>query len=81
MRAGDFGEVCAAQGGTFDGTGLCSAAAGQIWDPYSGIRSNAGGVVRSTFIPFNNIATYISPGSPYLPSNLQPAPGVAGQSD
>ncbi len=36
MRAGDFGEVCAAQGGTFDSTGLCSVAAGQIWDPYSG---------------------------------------------
>ena len=36
MRAGDFGELCAAQGGTFDGTGRCSAAAGQIWDPYSG---------------------------------------------
>ena len=36
MRAGDFGELCAAQGGTFDGTGRCSADAGQIWDPYSG---------------------------------------------
>ena len=79
MRAGDFGEVCAAQGGTFDNTGLCSVAAGQIWDPYSGtFDSGAGGAVRSTFIPFNNIATYISPGSPNLPANLQPAPGVPG---
>ena len=34
--------------------------------------------MRSTFIPFNNIATYISPGSPNLPANLQPAPGVPG---
>jgi Carboxypeptidase regulatory-like domain/TonB dependent receptor len=79
MRAGDFGEVCAAQGGTFDSTGLCSAAAGQIWDPYSGTYDpNAGGAVRSRFIPFNNIANYISPGNPKLPANLQPAPGVAG---
>jgi outer membrane receptor protein involved in Fe transport len=79
MRAGDFGEVCTAQGGTFDGTGLCDVAAGQIWDPYSGtFDSAAGGAVRSTFIPFNNVATYISPGSPNLPANLQPAPGVPG---
>lgn len=79
MRTGDFGEVCAAQGGTFDNTGLCSVAAGQIWDPYSGtFDSNAGGAVRSTFIPFNNIANYVSAGSPNLPSNLEPAPGVAG---
>ena len=36
MRTGDFGEVCAAQGGEFDTNGLCSVAAGQIWDPYTG---------------------------------------------
>jgi hypothetical protein len=79
MRAGDFGEVCTANGGSFDSNGLCSAAAGQIWDPYSGTYdSNAGGAVRSRFIPFNNVANYISPGSPNLPANLQPAPGVAG---
>ncbi len=79
MRTGDFSEVCSAQGGTFDGSGLCSVAAGQIWDPYSGtFDSGSGGAVRSTFIPFNNIATYISPGSPNLPANLQPAPGVPG---
>jgi outer membrane receptor protein involved in Fe transport len=79
MRAGDFGEVCAAQGGDFDTNGRCSVDAGQIWDPYSGTYdSNVGGAVRSTFIPFNNLATYISQGSPNLPANLQPAPGVAG---
>ncbi len=79
MRAGDFGEVCAAQEGDFDTNGRCSVDAGQIWDPYSGtFDENAGGAVRSTFIPFNNLATYISPGSPNLPANLQPAPGVAG---
>src|SRR5439155_3957153 len=35
MKAGDFGELCATQGGNFDTNGLCSVAAGQIWDPYS----------------------------------------------
>jgi Carboxypeptidase regulatory-like domain/TonB dependent receptor/TonB-dependent Receptor Plug Domain len=79
MRAGNFGEVCTTQGGTFDSSGLCSVAAGQIWDPYSGMfDSTAGGIVRTTFIPFNNIATYVSPGNPTLPANLQPAPGVHG---
>ena len=63
MRAGDFGEVCATQGGTFDSTGLCSVAAGQIWDPYSAtFDSSVNGIVRSTFIPFDNLATYTSPG-------------------
>ena len=63
MKTGNFGEVCGAQGGTFDNTGLCSVAAGQIWDPYSGVLDpNAGGIVRSTFIPFNNLTTYMSPG-------------------
>jgi Carboxypeptidase regulatory-like domain len=79
MRAGDFGEVCAQQGGSFDNTGLCSVPAGQIWDPYSGtFNSSEGGVDRTGFIPFNNIAQYISPGSPNLPANLEPASGVAG---
>jgi outer membrane receptor protein involved in Fe transport len=78
MRAGDFSEVCAAQGGTFDNNGLCDVAAGQIWDPYSGtFDAGSGGAVRSAFIPFNNIAAYTSPGSPNLPANLQP-PNVAG---
>ena len=62
MRTGDFGELCAAQGGTFDGAGRCGADAGQIWDPYSGTFN--GTITRSTFIPFNNIATYASPGGP-----------------
>jgi hypothetical protein len=61
---------------------------GQIWDPYSGAHSDsAGGVVRNTFIPFNNIATYISPGCvpAFLPAGhtcppatSEPTPGVAG---
>ena len=79
MRTGDFSEVCSQQGGTFDSTGLCSVQAGQIWDPYSGTYdSSVGGAVRSTFIPYNNIGTYISPGNPNLPANLEPTPGLPG---
>jgi hypothetical protein len=65
MRAGDFGELCAANGGTFNGSGQCSTNAGQIWDPWSGVfNNNAGGILRSTFIPNNNLALYASPGGP-----------------
>jgi hypothetical protein len=66
-RQGDFGELCAHSGGTFDSAGRCSADAGQIWDPYSGAYSAVqGGAVRSAYIPFNNMATYMSPGNPKL---------------
>jgi len=78
MRMGDFSELCAAQGGSFDNTGMCSVAAGQIWDPYSGTYdASVGGASRSVFIPYNKINLYTSPGSPKLPSNLEPLP-VAG---
>ena len=72
MRTGDFGEVCGAQGGTFDNTGMCSVAAGQIWDPYSGTYDpSSGGILRSTFIPYNNLAAYTSPGpASQSPGNL-----------
>jgi hypothetical protein len=73
-RAGDFGELCTYAGGTFDSNGECNApnGAGQIWDPYSGVyNANAGGAIRSAFIPFNNMATYQSPGNPNLPAGSQ----------
>jgi hypothetical protein len=93
MRTGDFGELCGESGGTFDNTGLCSVAQGQIWDPYLRYNDpNAGGAVANaanSFIPFNNIGTYTSPGcdAAFLfaqtgracpPASLQPAPGVPG---
>jgi len=66
-RTGNFGELCGYAGGTFDANGRCSAAAGQLWDPYSGTYSAAaGGAVRSAYIPFNNLATYMSPGNANL---------------
>ncbi|MBV9266825.1 MAG: carboxypeptidase regulatory-like domain-containing protein, partial [Acidobacteriaceae bacterium] len=78
-RQGNFGELCAAQGGSFDATGMCSAPTGQLWDPYSGTYSSAlGGIVHSAFVPFNNLASYVSPGNPNLsgtPHQLQHVPG------
>ena len=66
-RTGDFGELCAFAGGAFDSSGMCSKAGGQLWDPYTGAyNSQQGGAVRSQFIPFNNLATYMSPGNPKL---------------
>jgi hypothetical protein len=84
---GNFGELCALQGGTFDGTGACSVASGQLWDPYSGTfnpdpagdGSLSAGAVRSAIIPFNNLATYVSPGNPNLAGTpFQPASGLPG---
>jgi len=65
---GNFSELCTLQGFTFDGTGRCSDPSGQLWDPYTGAAGNdpSGNPtsVRSTFIPFNNLAAYTSPGNP-----------------
>ena len=67
-RGGNFGELCTlpvaqgGQGSSFDNTGKCLAAAGQIWDPYS--INTAAGVSShqsTAFVPFNNLATYTSP--------------------
>jgi hypothetical protein len=78
-RQGDFAEVCTRAGGAFNSTGLCSKTAGQLWDPYTGVfSSSVNGPVRSGFIPFNNLATYQSPGSPVLagtPYQAKPVPG------
>ena len=66
-RIGNFGELCGYQGGSFDAAGRCSVDAGQLWDPYSGqYDSDLGGAVRSTYIPFNNLATFTSAGNPRL---------------
>jgi Carboxypeptidase regulatory-like domain/TonB dependent receptor len=83
---GNFGELCTLQGGTFDASGMCSNTAGQLWDPFTGLFSNnpdatnqaPPGAVRQSFIPFNNLATYQSPGSPALngtPFQLAATPG------
>jgi hypothetical protein len=78
-RQGNFGELCGRAGGTFNGQGQCSAAAGQIWDPLSGtFNSTLNGAVRNQYVPFNNLATYQSPGNPNLvgtPYQLPNRPG------
>ncbi len=81
-RQGDFGGLCTYYGGTFNSAGQCSAAAGQIWDPYSGTfqspANQAAGAYRSAYIPMNNLATYSSPGNPLLngtPYQLAPGAG------
>jgi hypothetical protein len=78
---GDFGEVCTAQGGTFDDSGMCTVAAGQIWDPYTGVyvaNQNGAGAVRSAYIPYNRIADYTSPGNPKLAGTPYQLPGGKG---
>ena len=63
-RSGDFGEICTAG---FSSSGMCADPEGQLWDPFTGVYdASKGGPVRSGFIPFNNLKTYESPGSPKL---------------
>jgi hypothetical protein len=86
-RTGDFSELCAYKGGTFDASGICSSPNGQLWDPYSGTYFNGivpgttnsySGRVLQTPIPFNNMATFQSAGNPNLngtPFQLPATPG------
>jgi len=79
MRQGNFGEVCTLQRGTFDSAGACSVANGQLYDPYSADPTQSV-PIRKTIIPFNNLATYASPGSTALagtPYQVR-SPGTAG---
>jgi len=68
--------------------------AGQLWDPYSGYyysnppaapanypaysKDLGAGAYRNTFIPFNNLATYTSPGNPNLAGTPYQLPLVPG---
>jgi len=62
-KTGNFNELCGQNGGTFDATGLCSAASGQLWDPYTGVYVPGTGTPRTAFIPYDDLATYQSPGT------------------
>src|SRR5215471_1576900 len=73
-HSGDFGQLCGRVGGTFSPTGVCSNPAGQIYDPYTGkpdMYNNASGRAP---VPFNNLATYVSPGNPSIPFGLGSLP-------
>ena len=91
-RAGDFGELCGyqtdanGQPGHFDASGMCitndangnNTFAGQLWDPYTGVYDpSQGGPVRQNSIPFDNLATYTSPGNSNLAS-VHPIPNGPG---
>ena len=71
-KTGDFGEFCGQNGGTYNSAGQCSAASGQLWDPYTGVNVPGVGTPRSSFIPFNNMATYASPGTNLVPGQKLP---------
>jgi len=83
---GNFSELCGLAGGAFDSSGICQGAMGdgQLWDPYVARFSNTPpggappGAVRTAAIPFDNLATYTSPGNPGLvgtPFQLPTGPG------
>jgi hypothetical protein len=79
MRQGDFGELCARKGGTYDASGRCSSDDGQLWDPYTGVYvPDYGGPELMNYIPFNNLATYQSPGNPNLDGTGYQLPAVPG---
>ncbi len=75
MLTGNFGSVCTAAGGTFNGAGICSAAAGQIYDPYT---ANPVTGVRTPYA--NNIipATEFSKADQILGKLYYPAANLSG---
>ncbi|HUA19397.1 MAG TPA: TonB-dependent receptor [Bryobacteraceae bacterium] len=77
-RAGNFGELCGRVGGTFNSEGICSNPAGQIYDPYTGQPNAQNQAVNRAPIPFDNLATYISPGNPNIPFGLGNLPATPG---
>lgn len=60
-RNGDFGGLCTDAGGTFNGSGVCSLASGQLYDPKSTSAPQAGVPYTPTAIPFNNLLNYYGP--------------------
>jgi hypothetical protein len=49
-RTGNFAELCTDAGGTFNGSGICSAAAGQLYAPGAGIAPTS-----RVAVPNNNL--------------------------
>jgi len=77
-KTGDFGELCTGKGGTFDDNGKCSNPGGQIWDPYTSVLDKTNNPLRQNFIPYNNMATYVSPGVVNPPAGYTAAYPGAG---
>jgi hypothetical protein len=77
-RSGNFGELCARVNGAFNGAGVCSNPAGQIYDPYTSKPDAQNNATGRAPIPFDNLATYVSPGNPNIPFGLGALPAVPG---
>ena len=77
-RTGNFGELCGRAGGTFNSGGACSNPAGQIYDPYTSKPDAENTATGRAPIPFDNLATYISPGNPNIPFGLGNLPATPG---
>jgi hypothetical protein len=67
-------------GGTFNSAaGICSNPSGQIYDPYTSKPDAQNNATGRAPIPFDNLATYVSPGNPNIPfglGNLPPRPAI-----
>jgi len=77
-RSGNFGELCSRAGGAFNSAGICSNPAGQIYDPYTSKPDAENNATARAPIPFDNLATYISPGNPSIPFGLGNLPATPG---
>jgi hypothetical protein len=77
-RGGNFGELCARVAGSFNSAGICSNPAGQIFDPYTSQPNAQNNATGRAPIPFDNLATYISPGNPNIPFGLGQLPATPG---
>ncbi len=77
-RTGNFGELCPRVGGAFNSAGICSNPAGQIYDPYTSQPDAENNATGRAPIPFDNLATYISPGNPNIPFGLGNLPATPG---
>jgi len=62
-RNGNFGGLCTDAGGTFNGSGVCSSPAGQLYDPTSVPAQQVGVPYTPTPIPFNNLVNYYGAGA------------------
>jgi hypothetical protein len=78
-RAGDFGELCTLDGGTFDGTGRCSKPADQLYIPQAGVDPTLRPIVPNNNLPAAGL-TLSSIATSIVNSPLYPAPNVPGTS-
>lgn len=72
QRAGNLGYLCTDAGGTFNGSGVCSVAAGQIYNPYDVVEG-----ARQPFA-FNQITTISPVVQKLMTSQFYPTPVNSG---